>query len=496
MISSVSNDKKEIVLFGIGEVLKSHPLTIMESYNVIGIVDNNYKQYSENVYGITVTAPNSLKGYNGIVAITTRYKSYPAISQQLMELGISLGQIHYLQYSFYTNELELIPGEKKQLNYPNRLLNEYDLIKNTTVKKQDKKIMLFCSFYTVYLVRLVKEVKKQYPDFSISVITKAFNYKEDLVGIADHIFVFGTFSELGDILDSIEVYDAFQILWIEHVWCYFCEEIRAKCRLLNLCVGGSDFYRSDLPGLQYKRKIIELADGVSAETEDTINSFVSVYTEAKNKICRVIHGVSVLDCIDVVKKTREEICDYFGIPSDRIIVTCGHNANVAHQHEAMAMALNKMRSEILEEIFFVYPMAYNSLDSVYIDKIKKVLLGMQGEHRVLTNFLNDDQMAEYATVSDIMIHVQKTDQLSSTMLEEMYAGAVVIAGSWLPYGSLRDAGITFFTVDTIEELGPCLEKIVTNLSSYKDQCKHNREIIRRKFSWDATIDGWISLWDK
>ncbi len=135
---------------------------------------------------------------------------------------------------------------------------------------------------------------------------------------------------------------------------------------------------------------------------------------------------------------------------------------------------------------------------VFADYRKEVCDRLQNvgfDSVVLTEFMDFQSMSEYALISDIMIHVQTTDQLSSTMLEEMYAGSVVIAGSWLPYQSLHEMGIYFLDVDTIPDVTVVLEEVVQNLDSYKEKCKGNSEIVWNYSSWDVLATKWRALWD-
>ena len=114
---------------------------------------------------------------------------------------------------------------------------------------------------------------------------------------------------------------------------------------------------------------------------------------------------------------------------------------------------------------------------------------------ILTEFMDFQSMAQYAMISDIMLHVQTTDQLSSTMLEEMYAGSIVIAGSWLPYKSLRKKGVYFIDVDTISDIISVLSDVVTNIEQYKEKCRDNAKIIWKYSSWDELAPRWRALRD-
>ena len=102
-------------------------------------------------------------------------------------------------------------------------------------------------------------------------------------------------------------------------------------------------------------------------------------------------------------------------------------------------------------------------------------------------------MGQYDIISDIMIHVQTTDTLSSTMLEEMYTGSVILAGKWLPYQVLHNRNLYFIDVDTIDAVSHNIEMIVRNMDYYREKCKCNKEIIWKYHSWDSLISQWHDL---
>lgn len=161
----------------------------------------------------------------------------------------------------------------------------------------------------------------------------------------------------------------------------------------------------------------------------------------------------------------------------------------------MLDAINKLPQDVKEEIVCVVPMTYPTGMETYIGKVRNKLDGIGIEYLILTDFMDFQSMAEYALISDIMIHVQTTDQLSSAMLEEMYAGSVVIAGSWLPYKSLHSEGIYFLDIDKIADLTAALADVVINIEEYKEKCRNNEEIVWKHSSWGELSPMWHALWE-
>ena len=116
----------------------------------------------------------------------------------------------------------------------------------------------------------------------------------------------------------------------------------------------------------------------------------------------------------------------------QVIVLCGTNARIEHNHEDIIKAIQNMDCSCREKCFFVFPMTYPSGCEEYISKIETSIAQVTDAYVILREYMNVDEMAELAIATDVMIHVQTTDQLSSAMVSHMYHGNLVIAGAWLP----------------------------------------------------------------
>ena len=239
------------------------------------------------------------------------------------------------------------------------------------------------------------------------------------------------------------------------------------------------------------------ADRITAETDETVRNFGEYYgDEIKKKMAKLPFGVEVLDWIRQKEGMREEdLKEKFRLPTDKLVVTCGHNALESHQHIKVIEALEKLAADRKEQMFFVFPMTYPAGQDAYIEKVREKLDRSGLGYLILTEFMDFEEMAEYAMASDVMLHVQTTDQLSSTMLEEMYAGSITIAGEWLPYRSLREMGMFFLDAKSVSDIGTVLEQVVINRVEYKEKSKANKEIIWKNSSWDGVAPGWRALWE-
>lgn len=396
------------------------------------------------------------------------------------------------------DEYKIYPVMAERIENTSFSLVQYDLYNTKEYETVCKKVMVFCIFYSTYTKQLIENMSKKYKDIEFSLLTKTEEYKEKVVSEKlKHIYCFQTIEDLKTILNQLPIYDAMQLLWIEPEWSYFCELIRKKAKRLNLNVGGSDFYRVGKEGRDFKRDLIAYADNITAETESTVQEFGEYYGEdAKNKTNLLPFGIEVLDWIDRIEKfPRNTIRKKYHIPFDKIVVTCGHNAIKEHQHMKIIDAVETMSDKVKSQLIFVFPMTYPQKADAYINSVRDRLKESGLDHVVLTNFMDFNEMAEYALVSDIMIHVQTTDQLSSTMLEEMYAGSIVLAGKWLPYQSLHKKGMFFWDVDEICDITMILEDVVENIEKYRTKCEGNKVIVRKHSSWDELASKWYALWN-
>lgn len=487
----------DLVIFGASGFGEKAMPYLEKKYNIVCWLDNNSDKWGKKYKNYFVRNPKELVGFQGKIMITSVWQL--EIEEQLISLGFHPCQIYSLSICQTDTgyHYEEYPLNEKFLEPTGKDLQEYDLCDNAEIENGKIKVMLFCTFYSVYTKQLAENMAKRYMDLEFSLITSDSSYKDGVnSGSLNHIYVFHNRRELKTILEQIPVYSAMQLLWIEPEWCYFSRLIRQKSRHLNLNVGGSDFYRADKKTREYKRRLIREADIITAETPETVKDFMEYYgADAEGKMGLLPFGIPVLDEIDALQKSdRNNFRKMFGIPEGKVVVTCGHNGIRFHQHFAIIDAIEALPAYIKEQMIFVFPMTYPNGQEKYIGEVRRALEQTKLDYLILTKYMDLREMAMYALVSDIMIHVQVTDQLSSTMLEEMYAGSLVIAGSWLPYSGLHEEGIYFLDVDAVSDITFLLEEISAHMEEYKKKCVPNRLLVYAHSSWEVLSKRWYKLW--
>lgn len=486
--------REKVVIYGAGYMGKKLLPFIQKKYEVLCFVDKNAELWNSKIENITVSPLSYIKDRSEKILITTVWNSYGEIIDQLKNEKVDASRLFYAQYSEREKKLYIVPSQDWEPKEINCDLEEYDLLKRGE-RDNTHEILILCSFYTVYADALIKNVKERYPKIHFSILTQSTKYFSTLNDEVHHIYCFGTFDELYSILQLLPQYDVIQTLWIEDIWTRYYKLIRSKCRKLNLHVGGSDLYRSSRNTLKKKEEIIEAADTITAETETTIADFLEKFPCAKDKMRLQFFGLNTIE-YQISTVEQKEIRKRLGLTNNRVMITCGHNGTRQHRHHEIIQTINHLGEEVISQCFFVFPMTYGDNDGAYTDIIRKEVEEAEFQGKVLTDFMNAYDMACYAKVSDIMIHVITTDQLSSTMLEELYAGSVVITGRWLPYKMLEEKGLFFLSIYDVKELKDVLENVVLNLAEFKEKSLKNRMIIRELFSWDNVAAKWTHLWGK
>lgn len=368
------------------------------------------------------------------------------------------------------------------------------------------KVLIFDSS-TGYTIQYWRFIKKYYPDLDITMISKEDNrhlYEKAGKYFLDNTIFYSTkrfmkVISLYFLIKKLPQYDIVHTLWIDKFWGIVAAEVQKKTKVWLASVGGSDLYRhSAIPdNRKWQDKVLKYASGFSSENTTTREYFYEVYGDKlRNKPHNINrYGVDILDELKQISASEtQSIRDKWNIPSDRIVVMLGHNARVEHQHREMISAISKMDKDIIDKCYFVIPMTYPSGVDEYISEIDDAMKKVTDQYQILTEYMNVREMAETTRCCDVMIHVQTTDQLSSTMVAHMYDENIVIAGSWLPYSDIHDEGIEFYDVDTIPEIAGLLSDIVSNIDVYREKVCGNREKVYKFSSWEYAAKAWYNTY--
>ena len=257
---------------------------------------------------------------------------------------------------------------------------------------------------------------------------------------------------------------------------------------------GSDLLREKKKRLLMLKPLVYKSKYITVETESMKNIFIEKFGDKyASKIKIVKFGISVLDFIDDISQdTIVEFVREYGIDSNRKCITIGYNRNINHQHYDVIKSIEKYAVD-KNKIFIILPWTYGPEDVEYKKKIIGELRG-KFDYVFLDNRLTDTEIACLRKVTSILIQVQTTDSFSSTMLETLYACNEVLTGNWLPYEDLIESGVTMRLVDSVDNVGNCLNDMLEHPLDEELKDK-NKRVISHISSWKENIDKWIDLYE-
>lgn len=297
-------------------------------------------------------------------------------------------------------------------------------------------------------------------------------------------------------INSLGTYDCVSIHYIDPVYgLLFSKSIKKLGYRIIASVWGTDFHGVSFIIKHFQKKIYNISDYITFNNESVLQEFSQYYSKKYDEKLKILRfGLSSLEEIKKVKLTKSQICNYFGIPADSFIVTCGYNGSPNQNHKSIINALNQLKAKMPENTVIVIPMTYNSRVE-YVDMIEKLLKDTGYNFIILKKFLTYPEMAYIRCMTDIFIHVQTHDSFSASMQEHLFAGNIVVNGSWLPYQSIKEKGVFFIEVNDLEELKTILGGVVERIDQIKMACSKNAAIIWNLSSWDSNLKDWQAFLD-
>lgn len=297
------------------------------------------------------------------------------------------------------------------------------------------------------------------------------------------------------ILMFLPRFDIINIHYLNPFYKPFLGLIRNKSNRLILTMYGSDFYLLKDSAHKSNMPFFRAAHFITFSTRHMSDDFVKQNPQFadKVKICRF--GLGMLDQIDTINANKEKAGSVFGFPDDRIVICCGHSTNRRELHSIIIAQLNLLDKSEKDKIFAVFPFTYNLIPELY-QEVKEAMQGSGIQYCILTNHLSDDEIAALRVVTDIMVSVPSSDQMTASMLETLYAGGIVVTGKWLPYDLLDAHEIAYFRIGDHDELAPLLKNLIVSIGNGLTPINTagNQQAIGDLFNWQSAIHDWLAVY--
>lgn len=266
---------------------------------------------------------------------------------------------------------------------------------------------------------------------------------------------------------------------------------------------GSDLYRIPRNSGIYKRlqkSILKRCSYITSDNKDMEELIYKTYRCQDKPYLETKFGLPI--DFELFKKiSQEDIKEFkekYSIPEKSIVITLSYSSDPKKNHEYMIDEVLKLKDNY-DKLYVFIPMAYGNREHCLKIKnyCKKQFGGNNVKYCVIDKFIADEEVAKLRNTTDIMINVQTTDSMSSSMLESIYAGNIVINGAWLPYDNIAKEGIYFEKIDNILPgmLSNKIQEIIKDMSNYKVKCIKNPEIVYKLSSWENNIKNWKKAYD-
>jgi len=283
-------------------------------------------------------------------------------------------------------------------------------------------------------------------------------------------------------LKSLGRFDIAQLQFVNISGSIYLYLLRKQFTKIILTFWGSDILQLNKKDKFIQRFVLPTADYITLFTEEMIRKFRHEYgIRYDSKIYKVNTIDGVLPNIKNIYLTEGVLNakSYFALPVDKIVIMCGYNGSQAQQQDELIKLISTMNISIKRKVHIIMPFMYGCTNKKYIDEVRLSLKNSDITYTIIENYLNYNDMARLSIATDIYIHVRFTDALSTSMQEQLYAGSVMIRGSWLKYHELDDADLPIYKIDHLNEIPGVLTEITTHLSNIK------REPLSQ-FIWDMS----------
>lgn len=262
---------------------------------------------------------------------------------------------------------------------------------------------------------------------------------------------------------------------------------------LILTFWGSDILDINQKKARYIKGLIEQADTIVIPTIQMQTAFERNFGYAFNfKIKHCLFGNPVVQTYIDLKSNMDKIenCMPVDLPDNKKIIAVGYNGSPRQNHFKILETIDLLPYDIKDNIFVLVQAGYGGTTS-YINDLKKYMNDMSFDGLVLEKFIDIQETIALKKRVDIFIHGQKTDALSSSVLEYMLMDSFVLNPKWIQYDEWKALGIKYIEYDDF----PDIRNIVINILDNKVTKYQNEIIIEKEFSWMARKAEWQSLYE-
>jgi len=216
----------------------------------------------------------------------------------------------------------------------------------------------------------------------------------------------------------------------------------------------------------------------------------------KGKIVRALFGIndSVFDRLDKIKERGldTDFLEKYLIPGNKIKVTICYCGNPVCNHIPIINELEKLNETIKEKIHLMVPMTYGNYSIDYLEEVKSLLHRSKITFTLFEKYLPYEDVLKMRVYSDIMIMMNKSDALSQSVSEFLYAENLLISAAWLPYSPFRLKEIFMYESD-FPGLSEIVSNAVKNQQLLKNSLKENPQKVKKLTAFSNLWQQWPEM---
>lgn len=261
-----------------------------------------------------------------------------------------------------------------------------------------------------------------------------------------------------------------------------------NCKTL-LFPWGSEILRASHYQLERYKYAFEHTDYVRGDGAMMNKFLIDTYNIPNKRFVNITYGSRVISLIEEYKNShsKEALLKKAGLRKATYYIICGYSAAGGQCHEDIIKQIALVKKDLPKGYLLVFPLTYGV--GADINRIKSLCGDFDLDAEFLLNYLSDEQIACLHLLSDLFIHVQKTDLANSFLSEELYAGATVINGGWLHYPDLEKYGKPYYTAQSIDCLHESLSKCLLDNKRLSITEELKKELEKEK--WENCVMSWV-----
>lgn len=259
---------------------------------------------------------------------------------------------------------------------------------------------------------------------------------------------------------------------------------------------GSDVLRTDSPKTYtQQQRVLKRADAITVCSPEFRDIVLAKYgQDLREKIYFTQFSPNIEGVLEADHDlARENFRESHKIEPEKVCVGIGHNGHEANQHLGILESIKKLNPEISQLIHLILPMTYGS-QPAYLEKVKAALVASGLTYEIITEFMDDQAVAELRHALDVFIYAPISDAFSASVSQALAAGSECILGSWLPYKLRAQAGLKYTEINTIEEAGEALASVIPKNLGDKDRQLTNRTASIEMFNPEKLGRQWASVY--